>query len=223
MFRIFIIRISDLVRCRRAPPFDCDRMSRSCDGMKCRDKSGLEQARVDEATGDEFFHQDPCWTGIRRLRRIAPALKLAPVDTVSQIEAHLKRETFDAVVMPAESGSVLTLLYPKFTVVVPEPDVVKIPLAVSGGPARSRMGPLRQYLDRVKAARRHYRRALPPLDSREGDRQAPTALVDHAQCVALGGLMTLKVVPLPTQSFRAATIGPRSNIQNGSLTISHIG
>jgi ABC-type amino acid transport substrate-binding protein len=31
--------------------------------------------------------------------------------------------------MPAESGSVLTLLYPKFTVVVPEPGVVKIPLA----------------------------------------------------------------------------------------------
>jgi len=41
----------------------------------------------------------------------------------------LKRETFDALVMPAESGSVLTLLYPKFTVVVPEPEVVKIPLA----------------------------------------------------------------------------------------------
>jgi len=31
--------------------------------------------------------------------------------------------------MPAESGSVLTLLFPKFTVVVPEPDIVKIPLA----------------------------------------------------------------------------------------------
>jgi ABC-type amino acid transport substrate-binding protein len=31
--------------------------------------------------------------------------------------------------MPAESGSVLTLLYPKYTVVVPEPEVVKIPLA----------------------------------------------------------------------------------------------
>jgi ABC-type amino acid transport substrate-binding protein len=31
--------------------------------------------------------------------------------------------------MPAESGSVLTLLYPKYTVVVPEPGIVKIPLA----------------------------------------------------------------------------------------------
>ena len=31
--------------------------------------------------------------------------------------------------IPAESGSVLTLLNPKFTVVVPEPGIVKIPLA----------------------------------------------------------------------------------------------
>jgi ABC-type amino acid transport substrate-binding protein len=31
--------------------------------------------------------------------------------------------------MPAESGSVMSLLYPKFTVVVPEPEIVKIPLA----------------------------------------------------------------------------------------------
>jgi Na+/H+-dicarboxylate symporter len=59
----------------------------------------------------------------------APALKLAPSEGMSEIEARLKRETIDAVAMPAESGSVLTLLYPKYTVVVPEPDVVKIPLA----------------------------------------------------------------------------------------------
>ena len=34
--------------------------------------------------------------------------------------------------------------------------------------------------------------------------------------------MALKVVPLPTQSFRTAAIGPRSNIRNGSFTIIHI-
>jgi ABC-type amino acid transport substrate-binding protein len=51
------------------------------------------------------------------------------MDTVSEIAANLKREMFDVVVMPAESGSVMTLLYPKYTVVVPEPDIVKIPLA----------------------------------------------------------------------------------------------
>ena len=66
---------------------------------------------------------------IDKVRMRAPALKLAPVDSVSQIEANLKQETFDAVAMAAESGSVLTLLYPKYTVVVPEPEIVKIPLA----------------------------------------------------------------------------------------------
>jgi ABC-type amino acid transport substrate-binding protein len=66
---------------------------------------------------------------IDRLRTRAPELNLAPVETVSEIEAGLKRGAFDAVAMPAESGSVLTLLHPKFTVVVPEPGIVKIPLA----------------------------------------------------------------------------------------------
>jgi ABC-type amino acid transport substrate-binding protein len=36
---------------------------------------------------------------------------------------------FDAVAMPAERGSVLTLLNPRWTVVVPSPGLIKIPLA----------------------------------------------------------------------------------------------
>jgi Na+/H+-dicarboxylate symporter len=36
---------------------------------------------------------------------------------------------FDAVVLPAERGSVLTLLNPKWSVVVPQPGVIKIPIA----------------------------------------------------------------------------------------------
>jgi Na+/H+-dicarboxylate symporter len=36
---------------------------------------------------------------------------------------------FDAVVLPAERGSVMTLLNPQWTVVVPQPDIVKIPIA----------------------------------------------------------------------------------------------
>jgi ABC-type amino acid transport substrate-binding protein len=35
----------------------------------------------------------------------------------------------DAYVVPAERGSTLTLLHPKFTVVVPEPGLIKVPLA----------------------------------------------------------------------------------------------
>jgi Na+/H+-dicarboxylate symporter/ABC-type amino acid transport substrate-binding protein len=66
---------------------------------------------------------------IEQIKRRAPALKLELVDTLNQIEDGLKKGTFDAVVLAAERGSVMTLLYPKFTVVVPEPGIVKIPLA----------------------------------------------------------------------------------------------
>ena len=66
---------------------------------------------------------------IDRVKTRAPGLKLQVVDTIKQIEDGLKKGTFDAVVLPAERGSVLTLLYPKYTVVVPEPGIVKIPLA----------------------------------------------------------------------------------------------
>jgi hypothetical protein len=52
----------------------------------------------------------------------------------TRIEEGLKKGTLDAVVLPAERGSALTLLYPKYTILVPEPEIVKIPLAypVSG-------------------------------------------------------------------------------------------
>jgi ABC-type amino acid transport substrate-binding protein len=59
----------------------------------------------------------------------APALKLVVVNSLKRIEEGLKNATLDAVVLPAERGSVLSLLYPKYTVVVPQPEIVKIPLA----------------------------------------------------------------------------------------------
>jgi Na+/H+-dicarboxylate symporter/ABC-type amino acid transport substrate-binding protein len=59
----------------------------------------------------------------------APALKLSVLNSMKQIENGLANGIFDAVVLPAERGSVLSLLYPKYTVVVPEPGAVKIPLA----------------------------------------------------------------------------------------------
>ena len=66
---------------------------------------------------------------VDQIRRRAPTLKLDLVETLNVIENGLKQATLDATVLPAESGSVLTLLYPKYTVVVPGPDTVKIPLA----------------------------------------------------------------------------------------------
>jgi Na+/H+-dicarboxylate symporter len=66
---------------------------------------------------------------IDRVKARAPALKLQVVDSFNKIEEGLQKETFDAVALAAERGSVLTLLNPKYTVVVPEPGIVKIPLA----------------------------------------------------------------------------------------------
>ena len=66
---------------------------------------------------------------IDRIKARAAALQLQVVDSIKRIEDGLKDGTFDAVALPAERGSVLTLLYPKYTVVVPEPGVIKIPLA----------------------------------------------------------------------------------------------
>jgi ABC-type amino acid transport substrate-binding protein len=66
---------------------------------------------------------------IDRVKTRAPALKLQVVESIKPIEDGLKKGTFDAVVLPAERGSVLTLLYPKYTVVLPDPGIVKISLA----------------------------------------------------------------------------------------------
>ena len=63
------------------------------------------------------------------IRTRAPLLKLTVAASMMQIEQALRNGTADAVVLPAERGSVLSLLYPKYTVVVPEPGIVKIPLA----------------------------------------------------------------------------------------------
>jgi ABC-type amino acid transport substrate-binding protein len=66
---------------------------------------------------------------IDRVKARAPALQLLVIDSLKQIEQGLRAGSLDAVVLPAERGSVLTLLYPKYTVVVPEPGVIKVPLA----------------------------------------------------------------------------------------------
>jgi proton glutamate symport protein len=66
---------------------------------------------------------------IERVRARAPELKLQVVDTIKQIEDGMKAGTLDAVSLAAERGSVMTLLNPKYTVVVPEPGIIKIPIA----------------------------------------------------------------------------------------------
>jgi ABC-type amino acid transport substrate-binding protein len=62
------------------------------------------------------------------IREHAPLLRLEVKD-VQEIERGFQRGTLDAVVLAAESGSVRTLLYPQYSVVVPDTDIVRVPLA----------------------------------------------------------------------------------------------
>lgn len=95
---------------------------------------------------DQLREQFSSWSGIRELGGFpvlipalpyfsdvvvsrAPALKLTVAASLKHIEEGLHHGTFDAVVLPAERGSVMSLLHPKYTVVVPAPGIVKIPLA----------------------------------------------------------------------------------------------
>jgi len=85
------------------------------------------------STWDAIRAQGPARVGapdvpyyVREVRRRAPALQIEVVALRDMVDALSK---YDAVLLPAERGSVMTLLYPEYSVVVPQPDPVKVPLA----------------------------------------------------------------------------------------------
>jgi Na+/H+-dicarboxylate symporter/ABC-type amino acid transport substrate-binding protein len=65
---------------------------------------------------------------IDKLRQLAPRAELRVMDDVSSLFAKWDSQVA-AVAIPAERGSAWTLMYPQFSVVVPEPGVMKVPLA----------------------------------------------------------------------------------------------
>jgi hypothetical protein len=64
---------------------------------------------------------------VQVVRERAPALRIETISLRNTLDDYSSR--FDAFLMPAERGSVFTLLQPQYTVVVPEPDLIKVPLA----------------------------------------------------------------------------------------------
>jgi ABC-type amino acid transport substrate-binding protein len=64
---------------------------------------------------------------VNRLRDQLPLARLQPISRIDEIFA--ADEPFDAVMMPAERGSAWTLLHPRYSMVVPEGLLVKVPLA----------------------------------------------------------------------------------------------
>ena len=69
-----------------------------------------------------------------RIRKLLPDAKVRTVDTIPEFFDELGDEV-DAGVMTAERGSAWSLLYPEYSVVVPQPDPLKLPLVyvVAGG------------------------------------------------------------------------------------------
>jgi Na+/H+-dicarboxylate symporter len=65
---------------------------------------------------------------VDKLRLLAPNLTIRPMEDVTTIFESAAPEV-DGVALPAERGSAWTLIYPAFTVVVPEPGAVRVPLA----------------------------------------------------------------------------------------------
>jgi Na+/H+-dicarboxylate symporter len=109
---------------------------------------------VPDATRDQFA----TWEGMRsrgaitiavpdlpyyveKLRLLLPKAVLRRMDDVSDVFASRSPDV-DGVALPAERGSAWTLIHPAYTVVVPAPGVVKIPLAYAIAQQDRRFGEL---------------------------------------------------------------------------------
>jgi Na+/H+-dicarboxylate symporter/ABC-type amino acid transport substrate-binding protein len=65
---------------------------------------------------------------IAKIRRELPDAELVPIDSIAQVFKD-KTFAFDAIVLTAERGSAWTLLHPQYSVAVPMPQPIKVPLA----------------------------------------------------------------------------------------------
>jgi ABC-type amino acid transport substrate-binding protein len=63
---------------------------------------------------------------IALVQHYLPHVTLLPISSPREF---FKRQDLDALVFTAEAGSAWTLLYPEYSVVVPHPNIIKIPLA----------------------------------------------------------------------------------------------
>jgi ABC-type amino acid transport substrate-binding protein len=65
---------------------------------------------------------------VDKMRQLAPQATIVTVDDVAGAVDGLDREV-DAMLLPAERGSAWTLIYPRFSMVVPGPTPIRMPLA----------------------------------------------------------------------------------------------
>jgi hypothetical protein len=65
---------------------------------------------------------------VDKIRELLPAASIRTFDNMKDLLSQPTAD-FDAIAFPAERGSAWTLIYPKYTVVVPQPSRVRLPLA----------------------------------------------------------------------------------------------
>jgi ABC-type amino acid transport substrate-binding protein len=110
--------------------------------------ASFSQPYMDETMGfvvrDHLRAKFTSWASIRSLQAVEilvpdipyyvtairgrlPEAKLKLISPTSDEDPMLAKP--DAIVLPAERGSVLSMLHPEYSVVVPEPDQIRVPLA----------------------------------------------------------------------------------------------
>ena len=82
----------------------------------------------------------------------------------------------------------MTLLNPAYSVVVPQPGVLKVPLAYAMANGDTRMALVHRHVDRAQAEGRHHRPVVLALDSRAQRGGPPPAVVGDPRRPALGPL-----------------------------------
>lgn len=84
-------------------------------------RAGLKSIRVADMT-----HAHPDY--IQYVQRFLPQAEIIPAISAEQFFSD-RDNRFDATLTTAERGSAWSLLYPNYTVVLPRPDIMKVPLA----------------------------------------------------------------------------------------------
>ena len=131
---------------------------------------------------------------VDKLRELAPHAVLR-LQSLDQPMLPLTDASVDAVWLPAERGSAWTLMFPEYSVVVPGPTPIHVPLAFPIGKRDERFASFINTWIALKRKDGTLDARVQALDSRAGRRAASAALVHHSQRPPLGGVTALTEPP----------------------------
>ncbi len=92
------------------------------------DRDRFSSRAAVQAARDLTIAAPPSHYYIAKLKRYLPAAEVVEIETPRHF-FRAEPGTFDALLYTAESGSAWSLIYPEFTVAVPKPDLLKVPLS----------------------------------------------------------------------------------------------